>query len=79
MDSVTFIFSHIDVLQFFLEFPVQVFQVPQEFPDSALRFFRIGRRISVCEVQPPVISLEIRENDSVQFLFCPPGVSFLYG
>lgn len=65
MDSVTFIFSHIDVLQFFLEFPVQVFQVPQEFSNPALGFFRIRRRISVREIQPPVIPLEICENDSV--------------
>lgn len=61
----TLIFSYIDILQFLLEFPVQVFQVPQEFPDSALSFFRIGRRISVREIQPPVIPLEICENDSV--------------
>lgn len=79
MDSVTFIFSHIDILQFLLEFSVQVFQVSYEFPDSALGFFRIWRRISVCEIQSPVIPLEIRENDSVQLLFCPPGISFLYG
>lgn len=79
MDSVTLIFSYIDILQFLLEFSVQVFQVPQEFSNSALGFFRIGRRVSVCEIQSPVISLEICKNNSVQFFFCPPGISFLYG
>lgn len=79
MDSVTLVFSYIDILQFLLEFPVEIFQVPQEFSNSALGFFRIWRRISVCEIQSPVISLEICKNNSVQFLFCPPGVSFLYG
>lgn len=78
MDSVTLIFSYIDILQFLLEFPVQVFQVPQEFSNPALGFFRIRWRISIGKIQSPVISLEICKNDSVQLLFCPPGISFLY-